>query len=79
MFRIITLGAALVMAGLVISLASGYSVAQLLIFDGELVAVAGLDFRLIVFGYTLIFAGLLPGLRLRTASKPDAASGPARE
>jgi len=67
------------MAGLVIDLASGHTVAQLLVFDGDLAAVAGFEFRLIVFGYMLIFAGLLLGLRMRGARKPDAGSDPARK
>lgn len=78
-FRIISLGAGLVTAGLIIGLASGHSVGQLLIFDEELVATAGLELRLIVFGYTLIFAGLLLGLRVRAGRKPDAVSGPGRK
>lgn len=78
LFRIIALGAGLVMAGLVIGLTSGHSVARLLVFHEDLVAIAGLELRLIVFGYTLILAGLLMALRGRAARKPDVASGSSR-
>ena len=71
-FRILLLGATLVMSGLAIGLASGHRVAQLLIFDRALEPVAGaLEFRLIAFGYTLIFAGLLLRARLRHARNAE--------
>lgn len=78
-FRIISSGAGLVIAGLVIGLASGHSAAQLLVFHEDLVAIAGLELRLIVFGYTLIFAGLLLGSRARASRTADAASDPGRK
>lgn len=62
-FRILMLGAVFVLSGVVIGLASGHSVGRLLVFDPEIVPVAGLELRLIVFGYTLILAGLLLELR----------------
>ena len=78
-FRILSLGAAFVLAGLGIGLTSGHSVAQLLTFDEGLVELAGLELRLIVFGYTLIFAGLLLGLRVRPERKADAPPGPTHD
>ncbi len=76
-FRILMLGSAFVIAGIVIGLASGYSVAQLLVFDPapDPQAVA-LEYRLIAFGYTLLLAGLLLGLRGRPAANRDAAYDP---
>lgn len=78
-FRILMLGAAFVLSGVVVGLASGHSVAQLLVFDAEIVTVAGLELRLIVFGYTLILAGLLLELRARGLRKPVSRSGKANE
>ena len=70
--RILLLGATLVMSGLVIGLCSGHRVAQLLLFDRALEPLAGaLEFRLIAFGYTLIFAGLLLRARLRHARNAE--------
>ena len=69
-FRILMLGAAFVLSGVVVGLASGHSVAQLLLFDDRIVTIAGLELRLIVFGYTLILAGLLLDLRARGLRKP---------
>ena len=68
-FRILALGAAFVVSGLAIGLASGHAAAALLVFDETLVTIAGLELRLIVFGYTLILAGLLLDLRARNARK----------
>jgi len=73
-FRILALGAAFVLSGLAIGLASGHPAAELLVFDEDLVTTAGLELRLIVFGYTLILAGLLLDLRVRSARKPDPGS-----
>ena len=78
-FRILMLGAAFVLSGVVVGLGSGHSAAQLLVFDAEIVTVAGLELRLIVFGYTLILAGLLLELRARGARKPASRSGWANE
>ena len=69
-FRILMLGAAFVLSGVVVGLVSGHSVAQLLLFDDRIVTIAGLELRLIVFGYTLILAGLLLDLRARGLRKP---------
>jgi len=75
LFRILMLGAGFVIAGLVVGLASGHSVAQLLVFDRELEpAAVALEYRLIAFGYTLLFAWLLLSLRLRSSVNPDAVS-----
>lgn len=75
LFRILMLGAGFVIAGLVVGLASGHSVAQLLVFDRELEpAAVALEYRLIAFGYTLLFAWLLLSLRSRPSVNPDAAS-----
>lgn len=72
--RILMLGAALVVSGLVIGLVSGHRVAQLLVFDRELEPAAGaLEYRLIVFGYTLLLAGFLLRARFRHA---NTAGGP---
>ena len=76
-FRILLLGAVLVMSGIVIGLASGHKVAQLLMFDRELEPVAGaLEYRLIAFGYALLFAGILLGARLRHAGNREGVAGP---
>lgn len=75
-FRIMLLGAALVVSGLVIGLVSGHRVAQLLVFDSELEPAAGaLEYRLIAFGYTLLFAGFLLRARFRRA---ETAGSPTR-
>ena len=76
-FRILMLGAAFVLSGVVVGLVSGHSVAQLLLFDDRIVTIAGLELRLIVFGYTLILAGLLLDLRARGLRKPVSKGRPA--
>jgi len=53
------LGAGFVIVGLVVGLASGHSVAQLLVFDRELEpAAVALEYRLIAFDFTF---GQSPG------------------
>ena len=75
-FRILLLGTALVLSGVVIGLASGHKVSQLLIFDRGLEPVAGaLEYRLIAFGYTLLFAGMLLRARLRHAGNSGGVTG----
>ena len=75
-FRILLLGATLVMSGLVVGLFSGHRVARLLPFERALGPVAGaLEFRLIAFGYTLICAGLLLRARSRRARNAGGDAG----
>ena len=63
--------------GNAIGLASGCSVARLRIFERESDPQAvALEYRLVAFGYTLLFAGRLPGLRGSPAANRDTAFHP---